>query len=122
MNNEILNRPRIPSFTLALGIIHDVYPRIMFYYQPVSSVMMIMVTYKTVILTTPAWDWLTLPMFFMTILLFAVLAGFWVWYVVIPQGVHYSAWLGYRRENIGLADMLERLDSIEKKIDRLREG
>ncbi len=112
--------PRIGKFTLVFGFLHDMYPRIMFYAAPLNIVMMVAITYKTVISTNPDLAWVTLPLFLIVVGVGLVVGALFVWFVTIPQNYYYSNWLSLRNGNVTTKMILDRFDKIDEKLEELK--
>ena len=115
-------KPKIAKFTFIFGLLHDIYPRVMFYYSPLASLMSIAVAYKVVALTTPALSWLTFPLFLALIAGGAIIVGLFVWFFTIPQTFYYGNWLALRNGSIGTKLALDRFDRVDKELKEIKEA
>ena len=108
--------PKIGRFTLFFGAVHDIYPRLLFYYAPIASFFSLAVTFKIVISTTPQLSWMSFPLFLLLIVGGSVLGIFFVWFITIPQNYYYGNWQSLRNGNVTTKMMLEKFEKIEREL------
>lgn len=110
MHIEKLLNQRPATFTkltALIGASHDIYGRVAFYIGAVNTVMIFGVFYATVIIPTPALNWITLPLFVLILLLAVLVAAVIVWKIIIPQLIAYSNYQGYKHDNPIRRDLAE---------------
>lgn len=90
---------KFTRLTAVIGASHDIYGRGSFYIGFVNTVMMFGVFFATVIIPTPALNWISLPMFFLIVLIAGITAAFIIWKILIPQMIAYGNYQGYRHDN-----------------------
>jgi len=90
---------KFSKFTAVIGASHDIYSRVAFYISAVNTVMMFGVFYATVIIPTPALNWISLPLFFLVVLSAVLVVAIIVWKIIIPQLIAYGNYQGYRHDN-----------------------
>lgn len=90
---------KFTKLTAIIGGSHDIYSRVAFYISAVNTVMIFGVFYATVIIPTPALNWITLPMFLIMVLSVVLVVAIIVWKMLIPQLIAYGNYQGYRHDN-----------------------
>ena len=98
---------KFTTLTAIIGASHDIYGRVAFYISAVNAVMIFGVFYATVIIPTPALNWITLPLFILVVLLAVLVTSIIVWKIIIPQMVAYTNYQGYKHDNLIRKDIAE---------------
>lgn len=108
MDNLLNQQPvKFTRLTAIIGASHDIYGRVAFYIGAANTIMIFGVFYATVILPTPALNWITLPLFVLIVLIAVLIAAIIVWKVIIPQMIAYGNYQGYRHDNPIRRDIAE---------------
>ena len=90
---------KFTKLTAFIGASHDIYARVAFYISVVNTIMIFGVFYATVILPTPALDWISLPLFVLIVFIGVLAAAIIVWKIIIPHSIAYSNYQGYRHDS-----------------------
>ena len=98
---------KFTRLTAIIGASHDIYGRVALYISAVNTVMMFGVFYATVIIPTPALNWITLPLFVLFVLSAVLIASVVVWKLIIPQTIAYGNYQGYKHDNPMRRDIAE---------------
>jgi len=124
MNIERLLNQQAAKFTTLTAIIgasHDIYGRVAFYISAVNTIMIFGVFYATVIKPTPAFNWITLPLFVLIVLIAVLIVAIIVWKIIIPQLIAYGNYQGYRHGNPIRKDLEEIKQLLKDQDEILRE-
>jgi len=122
MENILDQKPaKFTKLTAIIGGSHDIYSRVAFYISAVNTVMIFGVFYATVIIPTPALNWITLPIFIIMVFSVVLVVAIIVWKILIPQLIAYGNYQGYRHDSPVRKDLEEIKQLLKVQDEMLRE-